>query len=213
MATTRLRRTFAYPTESDSDDPPDLDEEHQEALLTDLQTQDETASNLYRHLFLALPVFTSLAYVPTLFTASTATQTFVALLTISIPAQAAWILYFYPIRNPGSHGLRSLHVGSGRSEAPGGMKPREWYLIVFGASLAGMLILRSLRMWWGERGDEDWGVVVPAGECDFILWVLTTADPTLLIAVVYFLTLFVRQQLAPVDLDELRKARYELKGA
>jgi hypothetical protein len=30
---------------------------------------------------------------------------------------------------------------------------------------------------------------------------------------VYFLTLFVRQQLAPVDLEELRRARYELKGA
>jgi hypothetical protein len=31
--------------------------------------------------------------------------------------------------------------------------------------------------------------------------------------VVFFLTLFVRQQLAPVDLEELRKARYGLKGA
>jgi hypothetical protein len=35
----------------------------------------------------------------------------------------------------------------------------------------------------------------------------------LLLAVVFFLTLLVRQQLAPVDLEELRKARYELKGA
>jgi len=31
--------------------------------------------------------------------------------------------------------------------------------------------------------------------------------------VVFFLTLFVRQQLAPVDLQELREARYGLKGA
>jgi hypothetical protein len=46
-----------------------------------------------------------------------------------------------------------------------------------------------------------------------MLWVLTTADLTYRCAVVYFLTLFVRQQLAPVDLNELRKARYELKGA
>lgn len=36
---------------------------------------------------------------------------------------------------------------------------------------------------------------------------------TLRLAVVFFLTIFVRQQLAPVDFEELRKARYELKGA
>jgi hypothetical protein len=199
MATTRLRRTFAYPTESDSDDPPDLDEEHQEALLTDLRAQDEATSTLYRRLFLALPVFTSLAYIPTLFTASTATQTLIALLTIIVPAQAAWVLYFYPIRNPGSPGLslRSLDVGSGRSEAPVGVKPTE----------------RSLGSWWVEKGEADWGVVVPAGELAFILLVLTASDLTYRFAVVYFLTLFVRQQLAPVDLGELRKARYELKGA
>jgi hypothetical protein len=31
--------------------------------------------------------------------------------------------------------------------------------------------------------------------------------------VIFFLALFVRQQLAPVDMQELREARYELKGA
>jgi hypothetical protein len=213
MATTRLRRTFAYPTESDSDDPPDLDEEHQEALLTDLQTQDEATNTLYRHLFLALPVLTSLAYVPALFTASTAMQTIVALLTIIVPALAAWTLYAYPIRNSGRHGLVSMDVGSGRSEGSSDVKPRERYLIVIGASLAGMLVLQSLGTWWAGKPEDSWGVVVPAGECAFMLWILTTADLTLLNAVVYFLTLFVRQQLAPVDLGELRKARYELKGA
>jgi hypothetical protein len=175
MATTRLRRTFAYPTESDSDDPPDLDEEHQEALLTDLQTQDEATNNRYRHLFLALPVLTSLAYIPTLFTASTATQTFVALLTIVVPAQAAWMLYSYPVRNSGSHGLslRSLEVGSGSGEPSGGMKPRERYMIVLGASLAGMMILQSLVMRWGRKGEMDWGVDVPAGEFASISLVAT----------------------------------------
>jgi hypothetical protein len=164
MATTRLRRTFAYPTESDSDDPPDLDEEHQEALLTDLQTQDKATNTLYRRLFLALPVLTSLAYIPTLFTAQNATQTFTALLTVLVPALAAWVLYSYPIRNPGSHGLGSLDVGSGRSEASGDVTPRERYLIVLGASLAGILVLQSLGTWWGGKGEESWGVVVPAGE-------------------------------------------------
>jgi hypothetical protein len=111
MATTRLRRTFAYPTESDSDDPPDLDEEHQEQLLTTLQSQDEATSNLYRHLFLALPVLTSLAYVPAFAWASGATETVVVLLSVVVPALAAWILWAYPIKNDGEQGLRSLGSG------------------------------------------------------------------------------------------------------
>jgi hypothetical protein len=217
MATTRLRRTFAYPTESDSDDPPDLDEEHQEQLLATLQSQDEATSALYRHLFLALPLLTSLAYIPALAWASGATETFVAVLGVAVPALAAYILYFYPIRVPGDHGLRSLYVGSGRGETPGGVKPVVRHLIVLGASLAVMLVLQSGVLW--RAADSDVRAVVPAGEfysffefCYLVGFGRSCADvaiPT----VVYFLTLFVRQQLAPVDLEELRRARYELKGA
>lgn len=211
MATTRLRRTFAYPTESDSDDPPDLDEEHQEELLTTLQTQDEATSTLYRHLFLALPVLTSLVYTPSLFTARTATATFIALLSIGVPGLAAYVLYFHPIKVPGRHGLRSLYVSSGQGGDSGGVKPRERHLIVLGASLAVMLFLQTALAWWAGKGEEDWREVVPAGEPSTYHYDGALTDTG--IAVVYFLTLFVRQQLAPVDLEDLRKARYELKGA
>lgn len=162
MATTRLRRTFAYPTDNDSDDPPDLDEEHQEQLLTTLQSQDEATSNLYRHLFLALPVLTSLAYVPAFAWASGATETFVALLNVAVPALAAYILYFYPIKVPGNHGLRSLYGSSGRGETPGGVKPVVRHLIVLGASLAVMLALQSGLLWRAEGSELR--AVVPAGK-------------------------------------------------
>jgi hypothetical protein len=163
MPTTRLRRTFAYPTDSDSDnnDPPDLDEEHQEALLTTLQSQDETTSTLYRHLFLALPVLTSLAWLPTLFRASNATQTFVALLSVCVPALAAWVLYAYPIKGSGEEGPRSLHLSSGRGETP----VRYW--IVLGASLAAMLILQSGVLWWWAV-EADVRATVPAGKFWFV---------------------------------------------
>ena len=160
MATTRLRRTFAYPT--DDDDPPDLDEEHQEQLLTTLQSQDEATSKLYRHLFLFLPVLTSLAYVPAFAWASGATETFVALLSVAVPALAAYILYFYPIKVPGSHGLRSLYASSGRGETPGGVKPPVRHLIVLGASLAVMLVLQSGVLW--RAADSELRAVVPSGK-------------------------------------------------
>lgn len=164
MATTRLRRTFAYPTDSDNDEPPDLDEEHQEALLTTLQSQDEATSTLYRHLFLALPVLTSLAYIPAFTWASGATETFVALLSVVVPTLAAWILYFYPIKDSGENGLRSL--GSGGEMAGGGKLPVR-YLIVLGASLAGVLVLQSGGAWFAVNADAR--TVVPAGKLFVIL--------------------------------------------
>lgn len=161
MATTRLRRTFAYPTESDSDDPPDLDEEHQEQLLTTLQSQDEATSNLYRHLFLALPVLTSLAYIPAFAWASGATETVVALLSVIVPALAAWILWTYPVggEGEGKGGLQGL--GSGDGTDGSGKLPVQ-YLIVFGAGLAGMLVLQSGVLWWAV--DSEVRAVVPAGK-------------------------------------------------
>lgn len=179
MATARLRRTFHYPTDSDSDDPPDLDEEHQETLLTTLQSQDEATNTLYRHLFLALPILTSLSYIPTLFTASDATSTFLALLSIAAPALGAYVLYFHPIQVPGKHGLRSLYFGSGRSEAPGGVKPQARHLIVFGASLAGMLLLQTAAKWLEGEGEGHVWAALPAGESLFYvpsIWRMRAKD-------------------------------------
>lgn len=167
MATTRLRRTFHYPHDSDSDDPPDLDEEHQEALLTSLQTADEQTSALYRNLFLVLPTLTALAYVPTLFSATTAAQTFVALLSVVVPALAAYMLYCYPIKAPGRHGVKSLYVTSGRG---GVVKPMKRYLIVLGASLSAMLGLVGGVAWWEGKGPEEWSAGVPSGELFFSIF-------------------------------------------
>lgn len=179
MATARLRRTFAYPTDSDSDDPPDLDEEHQETLLTTLQSQDEATNTLYRHLFLALPTLTSLSYIPSLFTAPDATSTFLALLSIAAPALGAYVLYFHPIEVSGQHGLRSLYASSGRSTSAGGVKPQARHLIVLGASLAGMLLLQTAAKWVEGKGEADVWVALPAGELSFyvpVIWRLRAND-------------------------------------
>ena len=160
MATTRLRRTFAYPTDSDFDnDPPDLDEEHQEALLTALQSQDEATSTLYRNLFLALPVLTSLAYIPAFTWASGAAETVVAVFSVVVPGLSAWILYFHPIKDSGEHGLRSLYSGG---EMNGDVKLPVRWLIVIGSSLAVLLVLQSGGAWWAMNSGSR--AVVPAGK-------------------------------------------------
>lgn len=180
MATTRLRRTFRYPTDSDSDDPADLDEEHQESLLKDLQSQDEATSTLYRHLFLALPVMTSLAYIPSLFSASNATTTILALLEIAAPALAAYVLYFYPVGVPGRHSYSLFYVVFGLNEDPRGVQPWERLLIVFGGVLAGLLVLRFGVSWWGGNGEEGLWVGLPGGESDpFYSWFCSSSNPFL----------------------------------
>jgi hypothetical protein len=169
MATTRLRRTFAYPT--DNDEPPDLDEEHQEALLTTLQSQDEATSTLYRTLFLALPVLTSLAYIPAFTWASGAAETFVALLSVSVPALAAWILRGYPVGGKGDFG-GEMPVGDVKL-------PVRW-LIVIGASLAGVLVLQSFGAWWAMNADSR--AVVPAGKSYILLGLFSGRSSTDVVA-------------------------------
>ena len=48
MATTRLRKTFHYPADSDSDEPAEgIDEQEQEKLISTLSTQDADTTALY----------------------------------------------------------------------------------------------------------------------------------------------------------------------
>jgi hypothetical protein len=157
MATTRLRRTFHYP--SDSDDPPDLDEEHQETLLHDLEATDKKTSTLYRNLFLALPALTALYAIlnPNIGHArlgrppATATALFLTLLQIAVPVLAGWVLYYHPVTVPGSSGgLMSFDAfsGNGTSNAqPGDVKLNARRLIVLGLSLSGMLVIAAGMKW------------------------------------------------------------------
>jgi hypothetical protein len=159
MDTTRLRRTFHYP--SDSDDPPDLDEEHQETLLQDLETADQKTSTTYRKLFLALPLLTTLYSIlnPNYGHArlgrsdATGTGLFLTLVQIAVPVLAAWILYFHPITVPGSHGLMSFNNFSGKNTQPGDGKTNARRLIVLGLSLSGILIIAA----WAKRSSMSMG--------------------------------------------------------
>ena len=195
MATTRLRRTFHYP--SDSDDPPDLDEEHQETLLSDLETADKRTSTFYRQIFLALPVLTLLNSILNSSLGKTnnspATAFFLTFLQIAAPVLAAWILYRHPITEPEKHGLvESLYAFSAKGAAtqPGSnvKSKNSRRLIVVGSSLSGMLVLTAAGKWlslstsvlpegtaavgslrgeWAEIGN----LLLPAGMCAIVSFI------------------------------------------
>jgi hypothetical protein len=99
MATTRLRKTFHYPSDSDSE-PDELDEEHQEKLIASFQAEDAQKNELYRNAFLSIHVISTLFFLYTFVVASTARQRLIALLSISSMISAAYILEFMPIEAP-----------------------------------------------------------------------------------------------------------------
>lgn len=206
MASTRLRKTFRYPSESDSE-PDELDEEHQEALLVDLKAQDDAKNDIYRKLYLAIPLLAALYFFTAIFTSTSARKRLLALLSLSSLVSTAYILHFLPIRTPGRKGKRPVY------QVEAEKSPVERHILRLDAGLAGLIFLSALASWRRGATEDAWKEALP-GSMSYIPVVNHFGAVTdLTREVIFLLTMFVRQQLAPVDLEELQKARYELKGA
>lgn len=171
MDTARLRRTFKYP--SDTDDPPDLDEEHQEELLSSLKAEDEATNKLYQRLFLALPTVVSIAFVPSLFTSGDVASALVAVSSIIVPAIAAYLLYFHPILTSERQGLLSFSL---QNESKDSARQREQVVVMVGASIAGILTIFAGRAWMQGRGENAVWTFLPARRSSFTLLILHKAD-------------------------------------
>ncbi|KAJ1338004.1 hypothetical protein MN608_00862 [Microdochium nivale] len=101
-ATTRLRRTFAYPSDNDTTDPTDddddsraaLDEQEQEDLIQILAEQNEARNAQFATVLLALPLLATLPYLVVLgVRASSVSDRLIALLSVSSLASTAYMLW------------------------------------------------------------------------------------------------------------------------
>ncbi|KXT17598.1 hypothetical protein AC579_10136 [Pseudocercospora musae] len=185
-AATRLRKTFKYPSEDD-DSSSELDEEQQEKLISDLQTSDAAKNDIYRKIFLALPLLALLFSLTTFISAGSARARLLSLLSATSLACSAYVLHYMPIEKPARRGK----IPQYQIEAAKG--PVEKYLPWMNGVLVGILGLAAIVS-YGKGNVEDVGrEILPAA--------------------MFGLIMFVRKQLAPLDLEELQKARYELKGA
>ncbi|KAI1376112.1 hypothetical protein F4677DRAFT_420318 [Hypoxylon crocopeplum] len=129
-ATTRLRRTFAYPTDAADDDAQStsssssaaLDEQEQEALIATLAQQNATRNAQFRLLLLCLPAVSALPYLVALVSPSSGSGNgsgrLTALLSLSSLVSTGWMLWALP---PGVTGIRGLDAwvsgGGGGAEA------------------------------------------------------------------------------------------------
>ncbi|KAE8452771.1 hypothetical protein EG329_013043 [Mollisiaceae sp. DMI_Dod_QoI] len=134
--TARLRKTFHYPTDNDSDSslPEALDEEEQTHLIHTLHVQNARTNNTYRLLLLPLPLLSLIPYLPSLFSFSLSPPSpsspspspalrirFLALLSVSSLLSTAFLLYALPPGRTGIGGLDRLNAAaSGSSSSKGG---------------------------------------------------------------------------------------------
>ncbi|KAF7195740.1 hypothetical protein HII31_02875 [Pseudocercospora fuligena] len=186
-AATRLRKTFKYPSEDDSSEPEELDEEHQEKLISELQTSDAAKNDLYRKVFLALPLLALLFSLTTFVSASSARARLLSLLSATSLGCSAYILHYMPIEKPARRGK----IPQYQIEASKG--PVEKYLPWMNGALVAVMGLAAVVSYTKGNVEDAGREILPA--------------------VIFGLMMFVREQLAPLDLEELQKARYELKGA
>ncbi|KAI0124538.1 hypothetical protein F4776DRAFT_208056 [Hypoxylon sp. NC0597] len=128
-ATSRLRRTFAYPADDDDNDAASpsssaevLDEQEQENLIASLAQQNEARNAQFRLLLLCLPAVSALPYLVALvFPRSNGggggSDRLTALLSLTSLASTAWMLW---AQAPGVTGIRVLDAWvSGAGASPG----------------------------------------------------------------------------------------------
>ncbi|EHK16016.1 uncharacterized protein TRIVIDRAFT_163578 [Trichoderma virens Gv29-8] len=216
--TTRLRRTFAYPNDSDSDSLEAMDEQEQDSLIQTLTTQNASQNESLNRILIALPLLSTIAYVRPLF--NPATTSFAVFCLTSLLA-TAFLLYKLPPTETGipiidswANGskssastrfqLRSPLRGGGAAaglgvlgRAPVEMRsPLERTLPYMNLGLVVLLILMGL-----VRGDERGGGFG---------WVSMGNLP----ALVYSVAITAKIVMAGVDPEkELAGLKYGYKGA
>ncbi|KAK5697230.1 hypothetical protein LTR97_007365 [Elasticomyces elasticus] len=187
MATARLRRAVKYPSDDD-DEPDELDEEHQEKLIADLKATDAQRNELYLMLFLALQLAGALYFAYAFVVRSrNAQQRLLALLSLSSTLCTAYILHYMRIEAPRRKGKTAVY----KLNAAKG--PVEEYLAYLNMALAAMLLLAATLSWRRSLYEDAARQALPA--------------------ILFGSAMFVRQQVAPLDMEELQKAKYNYKGA
>ncbi|KAK3065572.1 hypothetical protein LTS18_000049 [Coniosporium uncinatum] len=164
--TTRLRKAFKYPDDEDQDDAPDeMDEQEQEALITDLAAQDMSRTAAYTKAFLVLPLVALLPYLPSLvYPTSTALGTNAFLSIVSL-AQSAYILYKLPLSTPSrTDDLWALVVPSDPREAAATGLPERWQKLFVLENIANVALVALTGWAYKDVGAEVWTWTVPGGQ-------------------------------------------------
>ncbi|KJF61627.1 uncharacterized protein CIMG_13781 [Coccidioides immitis RS] len=189
MATARLRKTFRYP-DLDSDDGQrgELDEQEQEILIQGLRCQDEKQNAQYKLIFTAIPLISSITYLPFLLVQSlSAPQRIFCFLGIGSLLSTAYSMWkFIPsyLDTKGDRRIRDNNRKDGLLKK---------YLGLSNALVSAFLFLAAYLL-----GDSS-----VSKEVLRILYVVP--------GVIYVIIFMVRRAMISVDIGELERLRYDFK--
>jgi hypothetical protein len=111
MATTRLRKTFKYPSDNEGsgDSHDEMDEEEQERLISTLKAKEATENEQYTLIFSILPLTVTPPFIYYLFTSSDLrSMPLLCLLAITSLISSAYTMRFIPLYAASSPGRAQL---------------------------------------------------------------------------------------------------------
>ncbi|OAX78911.1 hypothetical protein ACJ72_06778 [Emergomyces africanus] len=195
MASVNLRRTFRYPdsdSENETTTGQELDEEEQEALIQKLLLEDEKRNTQYTLIFTALPLLSTLLYLPFIISSkSTGARRLLCLLSITSLFSTAYIMKYFRLERPDSKGKRPVRD----IEAEQGPLVVRQHLSTTNTVICGVL---SFTAYFAkdttDHGDIFWALCLVPGVVFIFVWIS-------------------RQIMMSVDIKELEGLRYEYKGA
>jgi hypothetical protein len=212
MDSTRLRKTFKYPSESEDSDASrdELDEEgnayvditsstkhsctdhhspEQESLISKLRTSEAEQNALYNLIFSVLPLILVLPFLFYLPSCTPRTALF-CLLAITSLCSTAFIMRYLPMGSPRARG-RTRHI---EIEIDG---PVEMYLPYLNGGISGLLLLASWSLKRRPGSQEG-------------LWVFL-----LLPAIMFAMVMIARKSMEDVEagITQLDGMKYNYKGA
>ncbi|MCJ1340221.1 hypothetical protein MMC09_005515 [Bachmanniomyces sp. S44760] len=169
MDSTKLRRTFHYPSENseDDDNPREIDEEgqyirghkggssvinavvEQEKYIAKLRRENEEKNDQYERILFVIPIISMMTYWPALLTAPALQPKIISLFCITSLAATSYILLFLPNGKPQLEGSKPP-IGHSDDEP----SPVEKHLGYLNAGLS-FLIALNAGIWYGKKGVHD----------------------------------------------------------
>ena len=220
-ATSRLRRTFKYPSDTDSQSTSrdELDEEEQEDLLSTLSTSASKNDSIYRVVFTVMPLLSIIPFLWNLVVHPSRSTVLPAMLAVTSLAITAWGMWNVQTdgalgkagKRPSAifsqqyshHSSTSAPAASAHTSYEGPLTTYLPWLNAFIATL--LLVLSIVFVTRNEEHTHERGKAVSEG-----FWLLL-----LLPAVMLGVVSVVKRSMLEIQsgLGELRGLRYEYKGA
>ncbi|CEO61175.1 hypothetical protein PMG11_05487 [Penicillium brasilianum] len=186
MAAVRLRKAFRYPEDSD-ENREELDEEEQEQLIEQLQRQNHARNAQYHIIFTSIPLISTIAFLPSVFSASSLVEWLLSLLGVLSLLATAYTMRLSPL-HPDRKGKQAITAENDRLA-------RLHSALHFGNGALCLLLAVAY-------------FVVGTGSTYTIRPVLYLIPGAMLAAI-----LLARDTMLSVDLSSLKDLQYQYKGA